>query len=81
MTYKMISFPITEKTVKLHENNKVLFLVDTDNLADIKNGEFKSTKHLYIGRMQNLDKPNRREDWVEIIDLSQDNENILMKLE
>ena len=73
MMYKMMSLPITEKTVKLHENNKVLFLVDTDNLADIKSGDFKSTNHLYIGRMQSLNKLNRRNDWFEIIDLSQDN--------
>ncbi|MHC8670533.1 AAA family ATPase [Bacillus cereus] len=69
LLFNMFSLPIKNKTIKLHENNRVLFLIDTDNVAD-NYDVFSSTNQLYIGRLQVLNRLNRRDSWVEIVSIS-----------
>ena len=69
LLFNMISLPIKNKTIKLHENNKVLFLIDTDNIAD-NYDVFNAPNQLYIGRLQVLNRLSRYNSWVEIVNIS-----------
>ncbi|PGD79778.1 hypothetical protein COM47_26680 [Bacillus wiedmannii] len=69
LLFNLFSLPIKNKTIKLHKNNRVLFLIDTDNTADNQDA-FNVTNHLYIGRLQVLNKLNRHNSWVEIVDIA-----------
>ncbi|WIV93886.1 AAA family ATPase [Bacillus bombysepticus] len=68
LLFNLFSLPIKNKTIKLHKNNRVLFLIDTDNTADHQDA-FNVTNHLYIGRLQVLNKLNRHNSWLEIVDI------------